>query len=335
MKTFAVLIEPKSYFCTPLRGDTLFGQLCWEIKEDSNLLGRNLEELLGDYSNKPFSVISDPLPSVKIEEKFCPVISKPCLPENFMSDLTDEEFVAQRKNLKKAKWSVLKEKLQNFKSCIWQREDEIIEKYSETKLDLPKKFSFSRPRVKNTINRLTNSTGSEQFAPFSQEEFFYHPGIKLMFFLSVESESLLEAFIKALKRIGSFGYGKKSSTGAGRFDIVKYWEFDLKKVGCDDPNACLTLGPSLPEKNIYLKEFFNPFVRFGKHGNKLGQSSLPFKNPVMLADTGSVLVPVNRSCFDKTYLGTGILNVSKIQPEAVLQGYTQFIPIRMEGFEHE
>jgi CRISPR-associated protein Csm4 len=331
MKTFAVLIEPKSYFCTHFRGDSLFGQLCWEIKEDSNLVGKKLEDLLANYSQKPFAVLSDPLPAVKVKERYCPVISKPSLPENFMCDLTDEDFVARRKDLKKEKWAVLTEKLQNLKSCNWQIEEKLVKEYSEIKLDIPEKFTFQRPRVKNSINRLTSSTGTEQFAPYSQDEYYFHPGIKLIVFLSIEDESLLEALIKALKRIGAFGYGKKASTGAGRFDVLDYWEFDLKSFGSEEPNACLTLGPSLPEKNTYLKEFFNPFVRFGKHGNRLGQSSLPFKNPVLLADSGSVLVPADQSHFNKSYLGTGIFNVSKIQPEAVMQGYTQFIPIQMEG----
>ena len=52
MTLYKTTITPKSNFTTPLKGDTLFGQICWAIRYR---LGEDrLNELLSDYDKKPF-----------------------------------------------------------------------------------------------------------------------------------------------------------------------------------------------------------------------------------------------------------------------------------------
>lgn len=74
MQTYKAAITPKSAFGTPLKGDTLFGQLCWAIH---NRFGNaRLIELLVDYTKgKPFVVTSDALPAG--------YFPRPVLPSNF------------------------------------------------------------------------------------------------------------------------------------------------------------------------------------------------------------------------------------------------------------
>ena len=57
MRLYKTTITPISSFATPLKGDTLFGQICWAIryiyKED------RLNSLLQNYDTEPFLIVSD------------------------------------------------------------------------------------------------------------------------------------------------------------------------------------------------------------------------------------------------------------------------------------
>ena len=58
MKTFLITIKPISGFGTSLKGDTIFGHICWQAAYDKALFGKSLGSLLSDYSSNPFVVIS-------------------------------------------------------------------------------------------------------------------------------------------------------------------------------------------------------------------------------------------------------------------------------------
>ena len=60
MQHLLLTIKPRSAFATPLKGDTLFGQLCWTLRDG---LGEDrLQDLLQDYTKgRPFAVASDAL----------------------------------------------------------------------------------------------------------------------------------------------------------------------------------------------------------------------------------------------------------------------------------
>ena len=61
MQTYKLNLTLQSAFATPLKGDTLFGQLCWAIR---NRLGEDtLTDCLAGYTNsQPFAVVSDAFP---------------------------------------------------------------------------------------------------------------------------------------------------------------------------------------------------------------------------------------------------------------------------------
>ncbi|QTR48550.1 hypothetical protein [Candidatus Thiothrix anitrata] len=61
MQTLTLTLRPLSAFGTLPLGDTLFGQLCWLLRDG---MGEGkLKELLDGYTTgKPFAVVSDALP---------------------------------------------------------------------------------------------------------------------------------------------------------------------------------------------------------------------------------------------------------------------------------
>jgi hypothetical protein len=49
-----------------------------------------------------------------------------------------------------------------------------------------------------------------------------------------------------------------------------------------------------------------------------------------MADEGAVFVAATGAAFDKPYIGSAVRGVSKAIPGAVTQGYSLYIPVRME-----
>ncbi|HHW20436.1 type III-A CRISPR-associated RAMP protein Csm4 [Thermodesulfovibrio thiophilus] len=340
MKTFEIIIKPLSGFGTPIKGDTLFGHICWHLVYDDKILGMSLTKLLADYATNPFLVVSSAYPN--LDNGYA--LKRPDLPLDKLfnfSNLEQSDIIKKRKDFKKKIWmhvikgqhittsksdklylsdSELFEKLTNF------RNSEIQRQLRKTGV---KSFILDYTQPHNTINRLTGTTGEGQFAPYFVDYFMYTPDAELVIFVGLREDISIEQLIEVIKKVGETGFGKDASTGFGRFMVIEYKEIDLFSMGSENPNACYTLAPCVPEKNIFTKMFFTPFIRFGRHGDILAKSKNPFKNPVIMADEGAVFIPVG-DMPDKPYIGTPIFNISKVEPDAVSQGYSLYIPIKME-----
>jgi CRISPR-associated protein Csm4 len=192
-------------------------------------------------------------------------------------------------------------------------------------------FMAFYPQSHNTINRLTGATGEGPFAPYSVEQGVFLPETELALFVGIDEKFIAIDQVRAgLERMGETGFGKDSSLGLGRFSLGEDAEIDLMKIGNDTPNVCYTLAPCVPEIDTYSEMFFTPFVRFGRHGDALAKSGNPFKNPVIMADDGAIFKPKTQKVFDKPYIGRAITNISKAEPKTVTQGYSIYIPMRVE-----
>ena len=114
------------------------------------------------------------------------------------------------------------------------------------------------------------------------------------------------------------GYGKKASIGKGRFEVGEFCE--IESFFNEHSNAFMTLGPSSLEN--FSEIYYEPFTRFGKHGASLA-SDKPFKSPVLLAQSGALIVPNDdeKTKIQKAaYIGKGIKGHSSHE-ESVQQGY--------------
>jgi len=184
----------------------------------------------------------------------------------------------------------------------------------------------------NTINRQTWTTGTGDFAPFTTSYACYAPSMKLaLLALLDEAATSIENVLEGLRRIGLSGFGKDASTGKGRFQVEAWAELTPPEV--PDANACYCLSPCVPVPNSFEQVFFAPFIRYGRHGDRLASSSRPFKNPVIMADDGAVFIPKDPSVFKRLYWGCAVTGISKIQPGAVMQGYTICLPMKLEGVD--
>lgn len=292
MKLYKTTITPESNFATTLKGDTLFGQLCWAIRY---ALGEErLEALLQSYSDRPFLVISDAFP-----EGYLP---KPKMP----SALLGEDSDLKKENRKKI-WLTLPE-LQNGDFAKAQSDEEI------------QNSDENIVTIRNSINYKTFTTDDTGiFTPYGEQEFSL--GKKDIYFLLDESQLRLEELQKSFKQLSQSGYGKDTTIGKGRFGFE-----DFKEVPLDNSSTTyLTLSPFSPAGMDVENIYYEPFTRFGKFGGNRAFKNA-FKKPILMADTASV------AHFKETktlqYIGKAITKISDRHADAVHQGYSIVIPIR-------
>jgi len=343
LKLYEITIQPAAGFGTPLKGDTLFGHVCWQAAYDPGLLEGGLEKQISAYPEKPFAVFSSAFPKLADSPGY--VLKRPDVPLSLLfsydKEYRAEQLLKKNKCMKKKEWMRIdggldidissEDKFLENEELPAEIAGQVTGPHHTERADHSRKFvtNFSQPH--NTVNRLTQSTGPGAFAPYSQEIFHYYPGTKLAIFVLIdESATDIERICAALKNIGRWGYGMDASIGMGRFALLGHKALPLPDTA--DANACYTLAPCVPDTGCFSRSCFIPFVRFGKHGEMGVFSGNPFKNPVVMADEGAVFKPKEgKGIFEKPYLGQAVTGVSKSMPETVVQGYAPYLPLKMEG----
>jgi CRISPR-associated protein Csm4 len=296
MKLYKVPITPTSDFATTLRGDTLFGQMCWAIFYK---FGKDeLSKLLKSYreGEQPFLVVSDAFPKG--------YLPKPKMPSRFLNEKSEDKKLNRKK--------------------LWLRLDELI-KNEYTKARTDKEIENHDKRdvtIHNALNYKTFHTG-DGFDPHGLT--VTHLGDKDIYFLLDEKKLNFEKFKEAFKLISEMGYGKKTTIGKGRFE---YKEEEIEVIEIDNSSKTfMTLSPFSPKgikaKNIY----YDPFTRFGKFGATRAYKNA-FKKPILLADVASV-VEFNE-LQEYQYLGRAVSGLSDIPEysDTVHQGYSIVFPLK-------
>jgi CRISPR-associated protein Csm4 len=341
LKFYEITIRPTSGFGTPLKGDTLFGHFCWQAAYLPELIEGGLDQAISRYPERPFAVFSSLFP--KTEKGVVNyLLKKPDIPLPWLfplSDETCEDRYTHLKEYKKKKWMLLKEDLKinlNSNHFLNDREmfDELAGYYglSDKNMEELGVFNttarFTQPH--NTINRFTQTTGTGEFAPYVKDNIYYYPGTRLALFVLIdEMLTDIERVGKGITNIGRFGFGRDASAGLGRFDVVHSVEVEMPAT--QDINACYCLAPCVPERGELERAYFTPFIRFGKHGDRLAVRRNPFKTPVVMADEGAVLIPKKRDAFKRPYIGMAITDVSKIQSGCMIQGFSPYLPFKLEN----
>lgn len=331
MKTYCIIIEPLSPFGTPLKGDTLFGQFCWQAAYDAGLLAVPFKEAIARYADQPFAVFSTAVPALS-DGGFA--LKRPDAPLEQLFNLQGncEEKVGNRKKLKGRRWLVCNKPdiLADLRACTYLNDEQLTQAAGLA----GDSFSSSAETGHNSISRLTGTTtGGSGFAPFTQENRWYAPGSRLALMIGIDETMLtIDRLVAGLTRIGQSGFGRDASTGLGKFSVLLgQQEINLAAYGATQPNALYTLAPCVPEPDQYQDALFTPFTRFGRHGDHLATSGKPYKNPVIMLDEGALLFPADMGqARKKPYLGTGLSGLSKIQETAVAQGYSLYIPVTLE-----
>ena len=317
MDMITLRIRPLSPFGTPPLGDTLFGQLCWAIRHQAG--EARLRELLDGYlENQPFAVVADALPAG--------YLPRPTLPLSRFEQPVD----ADRKRLKKQVWvphSVLAQPLKSW--LLVARSDQQVTGNPDFSL------RESWPQPHNSINRLTGTTGEGGFAPYTMMQIGFAPGLTLDLHIAFDSTRLSAMELREwFESIGVTGFGRDASIGLGKFAVEESAAAGLTAQA--NANAYLTLAPCAPQGCGFDAgaSRYQPFTRFGRHGDQAVQSGQPFKTPVLLIAAGAVLKPARY--VETHYVGQGLGGdgrLSRAIPETVHQGYAPVVGIRLPDWE--
>lgn len=348
MKLHEFTLRPLSGFSAPIKGDTLFGLFCWQVVHDPALLKGREEHWFNHYPIKPFAVFSSAFP--KLADPIQYALKKPDMPDFMLfKSVTGscDERQEKAKALKQKRWwpvevnsttgplkvgrcgpddlltdqALLERAAQHAPSAIRHARQLAGERFLKTLI-----------QPHNTISRLTDMTGADPFAPYAHRNLFYYPETVLAVFVWFDPDAADSTLIrKGLARIGQWGYGRDASTGMGRFEVVS--DAPASMPSADQADALYTLAPAAPEKDSFSQAWFTPFIRFGKHGDRLALSQNPFKTPVIMADEGAVFKPTDRSALNKGYFGRAVTGVST-HAGTLVQGYAPVLPIKLEG-NHE
>jgi CRISPR-associated protein Csm4 len=311
MRCYRATLAPCSAFGTPLKGDTLFGQLCWALR---NRHGEDqLTEWLDGYcEGRPFAVLSDAFPAGHLP--------RPQLPGHWFKPVAGGD----RKAAKKRLWMPLERFAEPVTNWLT---------HCRSSAELPGAQIRRVPHPHNTIDRRTGTTG-RAFAPYTLARDWYggeneRPLLDL-YLLIDESRIAVEKIAQALRDIGELGFGRDATIGLGHFAVAAFTPFELPAQ--PGANSWLSLAPSAPQGLPWQphRSFYSLFTRFGRHGDLGVLYGNPFKTPLLLAQTAAVLTP--KQFAPTPFIGQGLGgdgSLSKVIPATLHQGYAPVVALRL------
>ncbi|MEE6207132.1 MAG: hypothetical protein VZR95_03665 [Alphaproteobacteria bacterium] len=315
MKLYQINIRPSGGFYSQIKGDMLFGMFCWAIIEKFGQ-DRLISCLDGYTQNRPFIVFSDAFP-----QGWLP---KPTLPFTYYrkQKQNDDDSALKRKDFKRKNWLPL-------------------DKIGLSTLEMTEYFN-EVPHIKKSLytsvhlDPIRHHTTGGQYSAYTTEKLSYAAEVLSIYVLIDEERIKVDEVQQLMELIGHSGYGKKASSGNGKFEITG----DILPFKFTDKpsDSYLTLAPCVPQPDVFNsdKSFYHIFVRFGKHGNQAAHSNCPFKKPVMTAETGAVFTfALAPSADNVSFIGTGINNISQTEPATVFQGYAPVIPLQLKEAEND
>lgn len=305
-QTCRFTLQPRSAFGTALAGDTLFGQLCWAIRERFG--EARLTALLAGYTRgQPFLVVSDAFPAG--------LLPRPSVPDFLLGLDVDP---AQRKQSRQRTWlpaadigRPLREWLERATAAPHQRHDVLTQ---------------------NTINRLTGTTGTGPFAPRQVARTTFAAETRLDVYCIIDATRFaLDELAQVLGDVGHTGFGRDSSTGLGKFDLLVRTEQTWPHTAS---RHALSLAPCAPDPTRTEASacFYQPLTRFGRHGNLAALTARPYKRPVLMMRTAAFLTL--REPGIPPFFGSGLggidAPISAAIPATVHQGYAPLVPLDAE-----
>lgn len=257
-----IYLKPRSGFITELRSDTLWGMICWGIR---NVYGNEvIEELLNTYINDmPEFIITTAFPYRKEKGKILLYFPKPLFPIEpyiYNSRFSDEKErlernIVDKKNKKKpflnhTAFQKLINKECTLEDAIQQTESINIDSVSVTH---------------NTIDRFKGATLNKDGVGqlFHKDEFFFRNNSENdfeeagLFFLIKGNSDKAEAAMRWLSHVG---LGGDRNTGKGYFDL-EFGDFNIDEP--ENYNAVVNLSlyyPSIQKNELsFFKDshFFN------------------------------------------------------------------------------
>ena len=293
-----VYLKPHSTYRTALRSDTLFGCVCWAIREVFS--EARLEELLKQFaSGDPPFLLSSAFPFRDNESDgrthFYP---RPLLMPTKLEIPNNEDDAKQQKKFRKVKW-VSEENLGKFISGAWNEADY----YNSDTWNAEGPGEKTVEVQHNTIDRLSGGT-TPSGNLYSLTEYAISDGG--LFFLLDDEAEVVEG---ALGFLEHFGIGGDSSLGKGRFEIeVIDTDLPAAPEGADRFITLSLYAPRESEMATIRSDgaWYNLVVRKGKVGGPFLRVEDFWKKSLTMFAEGSTFPMTEQKPFGHNPIVKGI-----------------------------
>ena len=274
-----IYLEPKASHRTNLRSDTLFGCLCWGIREvysEAQLVGM----LEGFASGEPPFRISSAFPYRNHEGQRTSFFPRPLLRPARLPNVLDRKEARRQKDFRKHRWMAE----DTFRKFVSGGLNE-IDYYGSGVWEAVAPSVVEEEVLHNAIDRLAGGTGRAGTL-FSQTE-RYIPEGGLFFLLDGDAAGVVEG---ALGFLAHVGLGGDSSLGKGCFNISveDLAPFDVPESA--DRFVTLSLYAPGDRESVAFREgeaWYELTVRKGKVGGPFLRVDDFWKRSVTMFTEGS------------------------------------------------
>ncbi|MCF6265490.1 MAG: hypothetical protein L3J57_02970 [Desulfuromusa sp.] len=317
MTIYRYKIKPHSAFATPMRSDTLYGQLLCAAAELNGESG--VETLITQFKeNNPPIILSSAFPAGKLPMPVLPGIKrtqfKKLASETMFDDLSKHKRFRQKRFLSTTDWMQLAGQMSSLK--LYQHDTQKPEDNSET---TNKQDQDARRTMHNCIDRNTNRV--VEGGLYSEEAHYFKPDFTYDLYVKTADSDLFE---RLLNHVATVGFGADASSGKGQFEFAKDEAFDDTMFN-HQGNAVMNLSVCIAEETEQFSGTWNLFTKLGKVWSGFGETN-PFKKPLIAFTEGSVFTRMPESSYvvqnihsDEKYVQIGLPLVLPFTLEEVSQ----------------
>jgi len=309
MQVYRYQIAPLSAFATPMRSDTLYGQLlCAAAELDGNA---GVKGLIAQFSDKqPPFVLSSVVPAGKLPVPVLPGIKRSQFNKlvhgKMFETLSQHKEFRKRSTVSVADWVAVAGQLSSLKLFQYYRDKTAGVAGSEIK---------SSRTMHNSIDR--NSNRVIEGGLYSEEATYFKPGFSYDLYVKTADHG---GFERLLSHVAATGFGADASSGKGQFEFSVDEGFD-DAIFHHQGNAGMSLSVCIAEETSQFSGTWNLFTKLGKVWNGFGEIN-PFKKPFIAFTEGSVFTAMP----DSSYVLTNIHS----NPDYVQIGLPLMLPLTLE-----
>lgn len=287
MNTYKATIKVNSRLLTPLRADTIFGHIAWGIARHEG--AEALEVFLDSFTPDPQLVVSSAFPAGCLP---IPLLAKDSVRHK------DVKSYSQAKRGKRYRYvpaAALITGKPVFRSALV---DAAASLHHE---------EWIQQALHNTVDRFGSGTLEdtglyqvrECWLAYRNQDDTIKSALMDIHLVSKMDNARIRTL---LEWAFETGFGAKSSTGAGRIEVMGVELSNLPSSG----NRAMALAPFVLTDPATLSGLrATVFVRHGKLAQEFGSVMNPFKKPILFFDEGATFEPPETS----SYVGTMVKNI--------------------------
>ncbi len=273
----AIFLEPRGAYRHELHSDTLFGLICWAIRQVCSE-ARLVELLEGFAAGQPPFLISSAFPCAKDGKAWKPFLPRPLLPPPEL-DKPDKEEAQRLKRYKRLRYIPADHFKQFLRGGYSERSYYASDVWENLAAPVPRPTD----RLHSTIDRLSGTTDGEGTL-FARLEY---RTAGLFFLLRGEEAGLV---VQALRFLYDFGWGGGNSVGYGHFAATEGESPLGEPVAGPDRFMTLSLYYPRPDELEHFRggeAWYELSVRKGKVGGHFLHAGDFWKRSVLMFAPGS------------------------------------------------